>query len=80
MCDCEAETAKKYFSPSLSLIQKLAGNPDEHAVGKRGLKTRFGELVEHLGDSQAVVLSEVIQQTQGVVLERQDTRLWFIFV
>lgn len=45
VCDCEGETDKKYFSPSLRLIQQLAGDPDEHAVGKRRLQTRFGELV-----------------------------------
>lgn len=45
VCDCEGETDKKYFSPSLRLIQQLAGDPDEHAVGKRWLQTRFGKLV-----------------------------------
>lgn len=32
-------------SPSLRLIQQLAGDPDQHAVGKRRLQARLGELV-----------------------------------
>lgn len=66
-------------SPSLRLIQQLAGDPDQHAVGKRRLQTRLGELVQHLGDSQAVVLPQVVEQAQGVVLGRQEnTYDWFI--
>lgn len=59
------------YSPSLCLVQQFTCNPDEHAVGKGRLKTRLGELVEHLGHSEAVILPEVIQQAQGVVLENR---------
>lgn len=48
-------------SPSLCFVQQLAGDPDEHAVGKRRLEARLGELVEHLCDGETVVLPEVIQ-------------------
>lgn len=57
-------------SPGLGLVQQLAGDPDQHAVGKRRLEARFGELVEHFGDGEAVVLPQVIQQAQGMVLEK----------
>ena len=56
--------------PPLRLLQQLAGDADQHAVGERGLEARLGELVEHLGDGQPVVLPEVVEQPQGVVLER----------
>lgn len=55
-------------SPPLRLVQQFAGDPDEHAVGEGRLETRFGELVEHFGDSKTVVLPEVVQQAQGVIL------------
>ena len=54
--------------PSLGLLQQLAGDADQHAVGEGGLETGLGELVEHLGDGKAVVLPQVVQQAQGVVL------------
>lgn len=47
-------------SPSLCLVQQFAGDPDEHAVGKGRLEAGLGELVEHLGDGETVVLPEVI--------------------
>lgn len=59
------------YSPSLCLIQQFAGNPDEHAVGKGRLETRLGELVEHFGHSEAIILPEVIQQAEGMVLENR---------
>lgn len=54
--------------PSFSLLQELAGNADQHAVRKRRFQARLGELIEHLRDGEAVVLSQVIEQTQSVVL------------
>lgn len=66
---CRYKRLLQVCSPSLRLVQQFAGDPDEHAVGKGRLETRFGELVEHLGDSKTVVLPEVIQQAQGMVLE-----------
>lgn len=57
------------YSPSLCLIQQFAGNANEHAVSKGRLETRLCELVKHLGHSKTVVLPEVIQQTQGMVLQ-----------
>lgn len=66
---CRYKRLLQVYSPSLRLVQQFAGDPDEHAVGKGRLETRFGELVEHLGDGKTVVLPEVIQQAQGMVLE-----------
>lgn len=54
--------------PSFRLIQKLAGDADEHAVGERRLEARLCELVEHLGDGQPVVLPQVVEEAQSVVL------------
>lgn len=65
----------KVHSPSLRLVQQLAGDADEHAVGERRLEARLGELVEHLGDGEAVVLPEVIQQAQRMVLESGHTKV-----
>lgn len=59
-------------SPGLGLFQQFTGDPNQHAVGKGGLEARFGELVEHLGDSKAVILSEVIQQAQSMVLKKKE--------
>lgn len=64
-------------SPGLGLIQQFAGDPDQHAVGKGRLEAGFGELVEHLGDSKAVILSEVIQQAQSMVLKRNTGKSAF---
>lgn len=65
----------KVHSPSLRLVQQLAGDADEHAVGERRLEARLGELVEHLSDGEAVVLPEVIQQAQRMVLESRRTNV-----
>lgn len=62
------------YSPSLRLIQQLAGNADQHAVSKGRLETRLGELVEHLGHSKAIVLPQMVQQAEGVVLEERTCR------
>lgn len=69
MCLYRSIRLLQVYSPSLGLVQQFAGDPDEHAVGEGRLETRLGELVEHLGDGEAVVLPEMIQQAQGVVLE-----------
>lgn len=64
-----SQMSSQVHSPSLRLVQQFACDPDEHAVGKWRFKSRLGELVEHLRDSETVILPEVIQQAEGVVLQ-----------
>lgn len=72
-----ASVHKPARSPSLRLVQQFAGDPDEHAVGEGRLEARFGELVEHFGDRETVVLPEVIQQAQGVILQERTRLVYF---
>lgn len=56
------------YLPLFRLLEEFAGNPDQHAVGKLGFQPRFGEFIQHLGHSQAVVFPKVIEQPQSMIL------------
>lgn len=58
--------------PAILLFQLLAGHPDHHAIGKGRLEAMPGELADHLIDGQAVILTHMVQEPQGMVL--QDRR------
>lgn len=60
--------------PAVLLLQLLAGHPDHHAVGKGRLEAMPGELADHLVDSQAVILTHMVQEPQSMVLD--DRRSW----
>lgn len=64
--------------PLFRLLEQFAGNPDQHAVGKLGFQAGFGEFIQHLGDSQAVVFPKVIEQPQSMILwdGKQRGRHW----
>ena len=56
------------------LLDHLAGDPDEQDNSVGRLQGHLGELGEQLGDGQAVLLPDVIEQAQGVVLHHHVVR------
>ena len=56
------------------LLDHLAGDPDEQDDGVGRLQGHLGELGEQLGDGQAVLLPDVIEQAKGVVLHHHVVR------
>lgn len=53
----------------MAVLQSVLEETYQQAVSKWRLEGVFAELADQFGDGQTVVLSDVIEQTQGMVLK-----------